>query len=193
MDEQKKDGGDKDTATPGGLQLRAHFYLTQNAMIKVAKEQKPRLMYAGFYGFSLKGRTSQKSIREKILKKGFLTMPYFISCSSLSKDNMKDFRIIIQEDEHSTDAESNEVFGHQSCKFENGDTTTGYFIPMTKFEVIKVGTFSYTDYVKSLEDKTTKGTPTGGATLDTPSEPEKPLKGMIFVRPTYRTNLVTIK
>lgn len=94
---------------------------------------------------------------------------------------------------HTTDAETKEVYGHQSCKFENGDQTIGYFVPMTKFEVIKVGTFSYDEYLQSQGTTTRGSTPTRDTPTSTPDEPSKPLKGMIFVRPTYKMNLVTIK
>ena len=80
-------------------------------------------------------------------------MPYFISCSSIDKDAMKDFRIIIQEQPNSRDPTTGQLYCHQSFKLDATDSTTGYFIPFTKFEVVKVGNFSYNEYLKGLEEE----------------------------------------
>ena len=82
--------------------LRSHIYLLHNTMIKLIKSNmKPQKMYAGFYNLSLKGRTSQRDVRSKLLGQGYVTVPYFVSCSSLQEehsDKMKDFRVIILEE-----------------------------------------------------------------------------------------------
>lgn len=121
-------------------ELRSHIFMVHNAMIKIAKKQKPQTMYAGFYNFSLKGRTSQREIRERMLSKGHITVPYFISCSNVQEENMKDYRIIIQEEKQENHpAGGGPALCHQSCKVENGNNITGYFVPMTKFSVVRIG------------------------------------------------------
>jgi len=95
-------------------------------------------MYAGFYPFSLHGKISQKEIRNTLKKDRSITLPYFVSCENIQEDNVKDQRIVIIEEEDSIDKSTGDEYRHKSCKIKSGSGITGYFVPMTRFDVIKI-------------------------------------------------------